>query len=155
MKFLCIVIGKKHDPSIAIAVDDYTKRLDRHLPFVWLILPPKKGRMSASETKHAEGAQLLAHIEDDDYIILLDERGIELSSVGLAEFLDTLDTRAVRRIVCVIGGAYGVDEAIKRRADFVWSLSRLVFPHQLVRLILAEQLYRANTIRRGESYHHE
>jgi len=111
--------------------------------------------MSVDETKRTESAHILSCIKDDDYIVLLDEHGIQLSSEGLAELLDTLDMQAVKRIVCIIGGAYGVDEIVKKRANFVWSLSHLVFPHQLVRLILAEQLYRANTIRRGEPYHHQ
>lgn len=155
MKFLCIAIGKKHDRAIAAAIDDYTERLARHTPLAWLVLPPAKGKMSIDETKRAEGAQILVRIEDDDYIVLLDERGVGLSSSGLAEFLDALDMQPVRRVVWIIGGAYGVDEAVKKRANFVWSLSRLVFPHQLVRLVMAEQLYRANAIRRGEPYHHE
>jgi 23S rRNA (pseudouridine1915-N3)-methyltransferase len=155
MKLVCLVIGKNHDPAIAAAIEDYTKRLSHYAPLAWQILAPAKGKMSTDEVKRAESAQLLAKIEDDDYVVLLDERGTELSSRGVAEFLSGLEDRSVRRAVFVIGGAFGIDDRVSARADFTWALSELVFPHQLVRLILAEQLYRANTIRRGEPYHHE
>jgi 23S rRNA (pseudouridine1915-N3)-methyltransferase len=87
--------------------------------------------------------------------VVLDEGGVELASSDLAGILDELDMQAAKRIVFIIGGAYGVTDELKRRSDVLWSLSKLTFPHQLVRLLLAEQLYRANTIRRGEPYHHQ
>lgn len=155
MKIVAIAVGKKHDSDIARAVDDYSKRLTRYATFDWQILPPAKGKMGADETKRAESALLLTFLKDDDYIVLLDEVGVQLSSNELAGILDDLDMQTSKRVVFIIGGAYGVTDELKRRADMLWSLSKLVFPHQLVRLLLAEQLYRANTIRRGEPYHHE
>ncbi len=155
MKLLCLAIGKKHDPAIAVAIDDYTKRLQHYTPLEWQLLPAAKGKMDIDEIKRAESAQLLAQIRDDDYVVLLDENGTQLASSDVAAMLDALDMQAVKRIVWIIGGAYGVTDEVKQRAKFTWSLSKLVFPHQLVRLLLAEQLYRANTIRRGEPYHHE
>jgi 23S rRNA (pseudouridine1915-N3)-methyltransferase len=155
MKLLCLAIGKKHDAAIAAAIDDYTKRLQRYTPLDWQILPPAKGKMGVDVALRAESAQLLAQVKADDYIVLLDEDGVELASSELADILDTLDMQVAKRIVFIIGGAYGVTDELKKRADVLWSLSRLTFPHQLVRLLLAEQLYRANTIRRGEPYHHE
>ena len=155
MKFLCLAIGKKHDSAIARAIEDYTQRLQRYTPLTWQIVPAPKGKLGVEETKRVESAVLNAKIKDDDYIVLLDETGVELSSNELADILDTFDGQTAKRIVFIIGGAYGVTDELKRRADVIWALSRLVFPHQLVRLILAEQLYRANTIRRGEPYHHE
>lgn len=155
MKIVAIAVGKKHDSDIARAVDDYSKRLTRYVTFDWQILPPAKGKMGVDETKRAESALLLTYIKDDDYVVLLDEAGVQLSSNELAGILDDLDMQTAKRIVFIIGGAYGVTDELKRRADVLWSLSKLVFPHQLVRLLLAEQLYRANTIRRGEPYHHE
>lgn len=155
MKIVAIAVGKKHDSDIARAVDDYSKRLTRYATFDWQILPPAKGKMGADETKRAESALLLTYLKDDDYIVLLDEVGVQLSSNELAGILDDLDMQTSKRVVFIIGGAYGVTDELKRRADMLWSLSKLVFPHQLVRLLLAEQLYRANTIRRGEPYHHE
>jgi 23S rRNA (pseudouridine1915-N3)-methyltransferase len=86
--------------------------------------------------------------------VLLDERGKSLTSEGLAEFLQTRANESVKTLIFLIGGVYGVDEPLFKRANLTWSLSKLVFPHQLVRLILAEQLYRACTILRNEKYHH-
>ena len=155
MKIVALAVGKKHDSAIAAAIDDYSARLNRYAPFEWRIIPPAKGKMGVDETKRSEGAVIAATIRDDDFIVLLDEAGIQRSSSDLAAMLDEFDMQATRRVVFIIGGAYGVTDELKQRADSVWALSRLVFPHQLVRLILAEQLYRANTIRRGEPYHHQ
>ena len=155
MKILCLAIGKKHDSAIVAAIEDYTKRLRRYTPLDWQLLTPAKGKMGFEEIKRAESVQLVAQIKDDDYIVLLDEDGVELASSELADILDMLDMQVAKRIVFIIGGAYGVTDDLKKRADVLWSLSKLTFPHQLVRLLLAEQLYRANTIRRGEPYHHE
>jgi 23S rRNA (pseudouridine1915-N3)-methyltransferase len=154
MKIVCLSVGKRHDTAIATAVMDYTQRIQRYVQFEWQIVPPAKGKMSVDEIKRAESAAIAARFKDDDYIVLLDERGTQLTSNDLAGILDMLDMQVSKRIVFVIGGAYGVTDGIMKRADFIWALSRLVFPHQLVRLILSEQLYRANTIRRGEPYHH-
>jgi len=155
MKLVCIAVGKKHDAAIAAAIEDYTKRLQRYSPLTWQLLPAAKGKMGVEETKRTEAATLRVNIQDDDYVVLLDENGTQLSSSELADILDALDMQTTKRVVFIIGGAYGVTNELKRRADVIWSLSALTFPHQLVRLLLVEQLYRANTIRRGEPYHHE
>jgi 23S rRNA (pseudouridine1915-N3)-methyltransferase len=110
--------------------------------------------LSEMDLKKKEGETLLEWLKKDDYLVLLDERGQSLTSESLATFLQTRANESAKNIVFLIGGAYGVDEAIFKRANFTWSLSKLVFPHQLVRLILAEQLYRACTIIRNEKYHH-
>jgi 23S rRNA (pseudouridine1915-N3)-methyltransferase len=93
-------------------------------------------------------------LQPTDHLILLDERGKQLSSPGLAQLINQKANQSVSRLVFLIGGAYGVSEEIQSKANFTWSLSQLVFPHMLVRLILAEQLYRACTILRNEKYHH-
>ena len=90
-----------------------------------------------------------------DFLVTLDEKGKQLSSEGLAEFIQKRTNESVKTIVFLIGGAFGLDDAVLKRANFKWSLSQLVFPHQLVRLILAEQVYRACTINRNEKYHHK
>lgn len=155
MKIVCLSVGKKHNSDIASAIEDYSKRLSRYATLEWQLLPPAKGKMGVDETKRVESAAVAAYIkDDDDYIVLLDEDGTQLASNDLADILDTLDMHVAKRIVFIIGGAYGVTDDLKRRADVLWSLSKLTFPHQLVRLLLVEQLYRANTIRRGEPYHH-
>lgn len=97
---------------------------------------------------------MLEWLKPEDYLILLDEKGKDLSSVELAMLLQKKADTGIKKIVFLIGGAFGVDKAIQQRAQFTWSLSKLVFPHQLVRLILAEQLYRAGTILKNEKYHH-
>ena len=102
--------------------------------------------------KNAESEQILARIKPDDYVILLDETGQLLSSPELATRLEAQRGQA---IVCIIGGAYGVNQAVKQRANLIWSLSKLVFPHQIVRLILIEQLYRAQCIINHHPYHHQ
>ena len=93
-------------------------------------------------------------IGNDDYLVALDERGKEMSSVTLANFIQARANESTKRLVFLIGGAFGIDKAVLDRADFKWSLSSLTFPHQLVRLILAEQVYRACSILRNEKYHH-
>lgn len=110
--------------------------------------------MSEPDLKKAEAAVILNLIEKDDYLVVLDEKGKMLSSLQLANFLQLRANESVKHIVFLIGGAYGIDEQVFKRAQFKWSLSDLTFPHQLVRLILAEQVYRACTILRNEKYHH-
>jgi len=104
--------------------------------------------------KRQEGKIIMAKINKDDFIILLDETGKQLTSVELANFIEQKTNASIRSLVFIIGGAFGVSDEIKQRANFTWSLSKLVFPHMLVRLILAEQVYRACTILRNEKYHH-
>src|SRR5207249_237598 len=108
----------------------------------------------AMDLKKQEAKTLLDWIEKEDYLILLDERGIQLNSEELAVFLQDRANESAKQLIFLIGGAYGTDETIMKRANFTWSLSKLVFPHMLVRLILAEQLYRACTILKNEKYHH-
>jgi len=97
---------------------------------------------------------LLETLSKEDYLVALDERGRQMSSEGLAQFIQTRANDSVRNLIFLIGGAYGLDERVLQRANHTWSLSQLTLPHQLVRLVLAEQLYRACTIQRNEKYHH-
>lgn len=148
MKILFISVGKKHDAAVAEAINDFTGRIQRYAPVEWKIIP------SADNTK-SEDALILASVNDRDYVVLLDERGKMMSSTDLAQFLDKRLNESVHRLVFIIGGAYGVGEDVRKRAQMSIGLSQLTFPHQLVRLILAEQVYRAFTILRGEKYHHQ
>ena len=100
-----------------------------------------------------ESERILSRLTDDEFVILLDERGKILDSPALSSLLLAPLERS-QTVTCIIGGAYGVDQTVHSRANLVWSLSALVFPHQLVRLILAEQLYRAQEIAAGNPYHH-
>lgn len=110
--------------------------------------------LSEMDLKKKEGEMITGFLQKEDYLVLLDESGKQLSSEDLAKFIQARANGSIKNIVFLIGGAYGVSEAVKKRADYTWSLSKLVFPHQLVRLILAEQVYRACSINRNEKYHH-
>ena len=138
-------------------VEEFTKRISKYFKVEWTIIPVPKnaGMMSEMDLKKKEGEQVLSWLSKEDYLVVLDENGKQLSSEGLADFLQARANSSHKKLIFLIGGAFGVDEAIIQRADFSWSLSKLVFPHQLVRLILAEQVYRACTIMKNEKYHHK
>lgn len=111
--------------------------------------------MSVQELKKAEAVTILSMLQKEDFLVVLDEKGKMLTSPDLSAFIQNRANESTKNIVFLIGGAYGVDETILKKAQFRWSLSTLVFPHQLVRLILSEQIYRACTILRNEKYHHQ
>lgn len=156
MKIQFWTVGKAHEPYIKAGVEEFTKRISKYYPVEWTIIPlPKNsGMLSEADLKKKEGEVILDWLQKDDYLVALDERGKQLSSEGLAEFIMKRSNESIKNLVFLIGGAYGIDEAVMKRANFKWSLSQLVFPHQLVRLILAEQVYRACSINRNEKYHH-
>jgi len=149
-------IGKSSDPSIQPSIDDYSKRINNYYKASWQIFssPKNAHALSAGELKKKEGELILQALKSDDYLVLLDERGKQFSSVKFASLLEKKATESTKHIIFLIGGAFGVDQQVFDRAQLVWSLSELVFPHQLVRLLLAEQVYRACTIIKGEKYHH-
>jgi len=151
MAITALAIGKKHENWVTDGIERYTKRLRKPFDLHWKLLPHSSREHDAARSE--ESARLLNSIGSADFVILLDERGTNISSPQLATKIQT-QFDAGRRVVVVIGGAYGVSAELSRRADFVWSLSQLVFPHQLVRLILAEQVYRAQEIAAGRPYHH-
>ena len=157
MKLQFKAIGKAHESFVEEGVSLFTKRISNYYPVDWQIIPMPKnaGVMSELELKKKEGELILQQLQKEDYLVLLDESGKQLSSEGLAQFIQNRANESQKSIVFVIGGAYGVSEDVFKRANFKWSLSQLVFPHQLVRLILAEQLYRACSILRNEKYHHQ
>ena len=156
MKFLFVAIGKSHDVSIKAAIDDFTKRLTNYYPAEWLLLPVPKNASSLSqpEQRSKEAEIILDNIRPDDHLIALDERGRQFTSDQLATYIANRANESKKRLVFVIGGAFGLDDAILSRSNVKWSLSQLTFQHQMVRLILAEQIYRACTIIRNEKYHH-
>jgi 23S rRNA (pseudouridine1915-N3)-methyltransferase len=156
MKLQLWSIGKDHEAYVKAGVDDFTKRISRYYPVEWMILPPPRnaGTLSLTDLKKKEGDMILEGLSKDDYLVALDEKGKQLSSEGLAQFIQTRANDSVRNLIFLIGGAYGLDLRVLQRANHTWSLSQLTLPHQLVRLVLAEQLYRACTIQRNEKYHH-
>ena len=149
-------VGKNNEPYVKSGIEEFTKRISKYYKVEWNIIPVPKnaGMMSELDLKKKEGEMIMEWLQKDDYLILLDERGKQLTSEALADFILALANERKKNIVFLIGGAFGVDKIIFKRANFIWSLSQLVFPHQLVRLILAEQIYRACTIARNEKYHH-
>lgn len=147
-----LAIGKRHESWVNEGIERYAHRLRGPWSIEWALLP--YSAREGQQARRDESQAILSHLGPQDYVVLLDERGKALDSPALSRRIqDVLD--ASRKLVFVIGGAYGVDESLMARADFVWSLSPLVFPHQLVRLILIEQLYRARSIATGHPYHHE
>jgi 23S rRNA (pseudouridine1915-N3)-methyltransferase len=156
MKLQLWSIGKEHEAYVRAGVDDFTKRISRYYPVEWRIIPAPKnaGLLSQPDLKKKESEILLEGLAKDDYLVALDERGRQMGSDGLAQFIQLRANDSIKNLVFLIGGVYGLDEAVLKRADHRWSLSQLTLPHQLVRLVLAEQIYRACTILRNEKYHH-
>ena len=152
MSIRILAIGKKHEAWVADGIERYQKRLKQPFLAEWVLLPhsPADG-LSARQD---ESGRILSRLSAHDYVVLLDERGKMLDSPGLARTLQAQLNHS-RPVTIIIGGAYGVDDTVHARADLVWSLSPLVLPHQLVRLVLIEQLYRAQEITAGNPYHHE
>ncbi|MBN8838008.1 MAG: 23S rRNA (pseudouridine(1915)-N(3))-methyltransferase RlmH [Sphingobacteriia bacterium] len=156
MRILFVSVGKAHEAYVRTGIEDFSKRIQKYFPADWLMIAPPKNAASLSEKdlKKAEAVSIENALQKDDFFILLDEKGKLFSSVQLAQFIQQRANESCKRIVFVIGGAFGTDESIYKKANLVWSLSPLVFPHMLVRLILAEQVYRACTIIKNEKYHH-
>ncbi|HEY3322960.1 MAG TPA: 23S rRNA (pseudouridine(1915)-N(3))-methyltransferase RlmH [Planctomycetota bacterium] len=153
MKLLILAVGKLRSAPLRQVCEDYLARLSRY------------GHAEVKEVKAAESAtpaqsvaqesaRLLDELEPTDQVCVLDERGKELTSIELAELLKSYEMRAAKRLVFIIGGAYGLSDAVRKRGRPV-ALSRLTFPHELCRVVMLEQLYRARTIQRGEPYHHK
>jgi 23S rRNA (pseudouridine1915-N3)-methyltransferase len=134
----------------------WEKRMNPISKVQWNIIPMLKNTATLSEAdlKLKESVMITSLLKKEDYLVVLEETGKQLNSEGLAAFLQQRGNESAKNIIFLIGGAYGVSDAVLQRANYKWSLSPLVFPHQLVRLILAEQVYRACTILRNEKYHH-
>jgi 23S rRNA (pseudouridine1915-N3)-methyltransferase len=151
MPIRILAIGKKHEPWVQEGISRYETRLKRPFNIEWVLLPHSS--REGIQAREEESERLLQRIRDDEFVVLLDERGKLLDSPALSKLLlEPLEMS--KTVTVIIGGAYGVDASIEQRANIVWSLSPLVFPHQLVRLILVEQLYRAQEIAQGNPYHH-
>ncbi|MBQ9669067.1 MAG: 23S rRNA (pseudouridine(1915)-N(3))-methyltransferase RlmH [Prevotella sp.] len=156
MKTELILVGRTADPHFQAGISDYAGRILHYMPFNITVIPELKNTKNLSEEqqKTAEGELILKQVQPSDTLVLLDEHGREFRSVEFARWL-TQKQNTARRLVFAIGGPYGFSEAVYLRANEKISLSKMTFSHQMVRLIFAEQLYRACTIIRGEPYHHE
>jgi 23S rRNA (pseudouridine1915-N3)-methyltransferase len=145
-----ISVGKKH--QYVEAIEDYQKRLREPFAVRWVLIP--NSAKNGPEARKSESEAIFRATNHSDYVILLDERGAQLTSPEFSELLATRYDPVIDPVI-VIGGAYGVDDRLRQRADKVVSLSKMVLPHQLVRLVLTEQIYRAQAIAQGHPYHHE
>lgn len=157
MKIQFWSIGKANESHVEEGIQLFTKRIANYYPVQWQIIstPKNAAVMSEVDLKQKEGETILSLLKKEDYLILLDERGKQLSSEGLAEFIQQRANESQKNIIFLIGGAFGVSKEVMDRANYKWSLSQLVFPHQMVRMLLAEQVYRACSINRNEKYHHQ
>lgn len=146
MKLLIISPGKTHDRTVLDGIEEYQTRLDARFDVAWAF--PSAG------DKASEAKSILKLLKDTDVVVLLDERGKDIDTPRLATLLDTHLQSGTKRLVFIIGGAFGVADEVRERAQATLKLSSLVFPHMLVRLMLIEQLYRAQSILKGTGYHH-
>jgi 23S rRNA (pseudouridine1915-N3)-methyltransferase len=157
MKIVLLQTGKTIDKHIAELVDLYTNRIKKYSVFEIITLPDIKNtrNMLVQEQKLKEGKKVIQAINTDDHVILLDEKGKEYRTVEFSVLMEKTFMLPKKRLVFVIGGPWGFSDEIYSRSDSMMSLSKMTFPHQLVRLLFLEQLYRAFTIIKGEPYHHE
>lgn len=154
MKIELLLTGKTTEKWLNEGIEVYTARLKHYVPLSISYLPSSSAK-TPERAVQEESEQILSRFKPRDFIVLLDEKGKELRSVQLAAHLEKWMLQGINRLVFVVGGAYGMNEELKSKADMILSLSKLTFTHQMIRLILVEQLYRAMTILRNESYHHE
>ena len=157
MKIQLLVIGKTRSPELDRLSAEYLRRLQRYVPSEMIVIPDlKRGKNeSAEQLKIREGEQLLDYVQTGDVFFLLDERGKAYSSAEFATFLQKQMNAGRKRLLLAIGGAYGFSKQVFERATGKIQLSQMTFSHEMARLFLLEQLYRACTILRGEPYHHQ
>lgn len=157
MKTCLLVIGKTDAAYIREGIAEYEKRLTRYIPYEMQVLPDIRNSKNMTEAlqKEKEGEMLLGQLQSADFVVLLDEKGKQHTSVEFSEYLAQKMLGGIKRLIFVVGGPYGFSKAVYRRANDKISLSRMTFSHQMVRMIFAEQIYRAMTILKGEPYHHQ
>ena len=152
-----IVIGKTKFKFLLDGENEYEKRLKHYCKFSERIIPDIKNarNLSKKELKEKEGCLIIDSLKSSDYVILLDDKGITLSSMEFSEFINQKMVSSINELVFVVGGAFGFSKKVYEKADSKMSLSKMTFSHQMVRLIFKEQIYRAFTMLKGEKYHHE
>ncbi|MDE6276551.1 MAG: 23S rRNA (pseudouridine(1915)-N(3))-methyltransferase RlmH [Muribaculaceae bacterium] len=157
MKIILLCVGRTRRKDIAEAIETYASRIPHYIPFRIECIPDIKTTqaMTQESQKTLEGEKILAQLQTGDFLMLLDERGKEYTSREFASWLEKKNIELPGRLVLAIGGPYGFSKDVYARAGAMLSLSRMTFPHELVRLFIVEQLYRAMTILRGEPYHHD
>ena len=156
MKTILLLVGKTQNKNFQAGISDYSERITHYMPFEIKVIPELKNTRNLNEEqqKVREGELILKELQPADTVVLMDEHGKELRNIELALWLQGKQNIS-RRLVFVIGGPYGFSPDVYARANEQLSLSKMTFSHQMVRLIMVEQLYRACTIIKGEPYHHE
>jgi|SRR5690554_468837 len=156
MNIKLLAIGKTDDKNLDILIESYTKRLGFYIKFDLEIIPDIKNRrnLSVFQQKQKEGALILSKISSSDYLVLLDEKGKSFSSIDFADELQKKMNSGIKTLVFVIGGPYGFSDEVYQKSTGKISLSKMTFSHQMVRLFVIEQIYRALTILKNEPYHH-
>ena len=157
MKISLVVIGKTDAGYLIEAIEDYKSRLKHYIPFEMEVIPDVKNAKNLSEAqqKEKEGEMILKMLQPGDYLVLLDDKGKEYTSMQFSAYIEKKMHTVPKRLVFVVGGPYGFSEAVYGAASEKISLSKMTFSHQMVRLIFIEQIYRAMTILNHEPYHHE
>jgi 23S rRNA (pseudouridine1915-N3)-methyltransferase len=155
MKIEFRVVGKTNEDYLKEGISIYEKRLKHYIAFESFVISDIKKKMSSDLLKQAEGEAILAPLEREDYLILLDENGKNYTSVEFSEFISRFMNNGTKKLVFQIGGAFGFSAPVYERAQTKLSLSKMTFSHQMVRLFFVEQLYRAFSILRNEKYHNE
>lgn len=153
MKVSLWCIGKTNESYLKTGMDIYFKRLKHYCDFEYVEWKDVGSYSNPEDLMKKEASLILSKLKEDDYLILLDEKGRQTDSVSFADYVERLQVRSVKHIVFLIGGAFGHHHSTRSRAQHLLSLSDLTFSHQMVRLIFAEQLYRAFTIIKNEKYH--
>lgn len=156
MTIKLLAIGKTDNKNLSALIDDYKKRLGFYIKFSLEIIPDVKNSKNLSEEqqKQKEGELILKKLNPTDILVLLDENGKQLDSVGFSQYLQKHMNSGIKQLVFVIGGPYGFSEDIYKKANGKISLSKMTFSHQMIRLFFIEQLYRGFTILKNEPYHH-
>lgn len=157
MRITLLVVGKTDSRPLDELVQGYVQRIGHYLPFDLKVIPDVKrsAKTTPEAQRCAEGQEILRQLDPTDRLCLLDERGKAYRSIELAQHLEGHMLSGLKRLVLVVGGPYGFSDEVYQRASEQISLSRMTFSHQMIRLFITEQIYRAMTILRGEPYHHE
>lgn len=157
MKIELMAVGRVASRYLQEGIDMYTSRIGHYMPFSVTLIPDVKTTkgLTQEKQKEMEGRAILSQLQAADVLVLLDERGKEMTSREFATYIDRKSVTVARRLVFLIGGPYGFSPEVYERANEKISLSRMTFSHEMVRLFFVEQIYRAMTILRGEPYHHD
>ena len=155
MKIKLLVVDKTKGGYLQEGIEEYVKRLKHYIPFAIEIIPGIKDKaIIPGHLAKKEGELIINRLSKNDFVILLDEKGKQYTSPGFAKLVEKSINSSISSMVFIVGGAYGVSDEVKSKANDIIALSSMTFSHQMIRLFFAEQLYRAMTIIRGERYHH-